>query len=81
MRIDLERSPHRTWTAKLMLAVMNRLIGVKPGPVLSMTYRPDLVDKRLHGYFDRGVAYSGPWTKGESELFAAFVSHLNACQF
>jgi len=81
MRIDLERSKHRPWTTKLMLAVMTRMMGVKPGPPLALTYRPDLFDSTMRGYILRGVAYSGPWTKGESELFATFVSNLNTCHY
>jgi hypothetical protein len=81
MRIDLEHSERRPRSAKLGLAVMNRIVGIKPGPVLVLTYAPELFDPSLHGYWARGVSRTGPWTKGEAELFATFVSDLNTCHF
>jgi hypothetical protein len=81
MRIDLEQSAHRPRTAKLGLAVMNRIVGIKPGPVLTFTYHPELFDPTLHGYWARGVRHQGSWSKGEAELFATFVSDLNTCRF
>lgn len=81
MRIDLARSNHRPRPVALVLAVVSRVMGLELGPPLALTYRPDLFDSTMNGYILRGVAYSGPWSKGESELFAAFVSNLNTCHF
>jgi hypothetical protein len=46
-----------------------------------MTYRPDLLNKDLAGRIQRAMHGSGGWSKGEAELFAAFVSKLNSCNF
>lgn len=81
MRIDLEHGGRRPWYLKLALAVAKRVIGVKPGPPLAISYRPDLFPAPMRSYILRGVSHSGPWAKGEAELFAAFVSNLNACHF
>ncbi len=81
MRIDLEHGGRRPWIAKIGLAVANRVLGFKPPPVLAVTYRPDLLHPALRRYITRGVSAHSSWTKGQSELFAAFVSDLNRCHF
>lgn len=45
-------------------------------------YRPDLFGKGFLAVCD-AVLHEQPsfWTQGERELFAAFVSSLNQCQF
>ena len=51
-------------------------------PVQAMTFRPDLLNKDLRDYVLRGAnPGKSAWGKGESELFAAFVSDLNTCHF
>lgn len=81
MRIDLEHGGRRPWYLELVLAIAGRFIGIKPGPPLLMTYRPEFMGAELRGYILRGISRSGPWSKGEAELFAAFVSDLNTCHF
>jgi hypothetical protein len=81
MRIDLEQGGRRPWFMKLGLAVAERVIGVKPPPMLTVSYRPDLFVAPLRRYVLRGVSRASAWSKGESELFAAFVSNLNTCHF
>lgn len=82
MRIDLEHGGRRPWYLDLALHLARLVIGVKPPPTLVMTYRPDFFPRELRGYILRGVSHSrGAWTKGEAELFAAFVSDLNTCHF
>lgn len=81
MRIDLEHGGRRPWYLNLGLGVMKLVIGIKPGPVLALSYRGDLLDARLRSYILRGVSSAGPWSKGEAELFAAFISNLNTCHF
>lgn len=81
MRIDLEHGGRRPWFIKLALALAARVIGTTPPPPLAMTYRPDLLRPGLRRYILRGVSAHGSWTKGEAELFAAFVSDLNTCHF
>jgi hypothetical protein len=82
MRIDLEHGGRRPWYLKLGLIVAKLVIGAKPPPMMTMTYRPDLFPRALRGYILRGVSHDlGAWTKGEAELMAAFVSDLNTCHF
>ncbi|MCA9708625.1 MAG: hypothetical protein KDK70_22445, partial [Myxococcales bacterium] len=78
MRIDLEHSPTRPLPMRVGMRVAGAIVGLVPGPLLVMSYRPALFDERLRRYVLRAAGYEGPWSKGESELFAAFVSNLNA---
>ncbi|HSO00406.1 MAG TPA: hypothetical protein VLS89_19070 [Candidatus Nanopelagicales bacterium] len=81
MRIDLMSGGRRPWPLLIALRLLTRYIGIAPGPMVTISYRPDLVDTSLASYLLRGVSDAGPWTKGETELFAAFVSDLNQCHF
>ena len=81
MRIDLMSGGRRPWPLRLMLKLMERYVGVAPGPLVSMSYRPDLLEPSQLSYILRGVGASSAWTRGESELFASFVSDLNQCHF
>jgi len=81
MRLDFESGGRRPWPMKLMLGVIRRYIGTLPGPQLVLSWRPDLLHSRMPRYIMRGVHDSGPWSKGEAEMFAAFISDLNSCHF
>lgn len=71
----------RPWYLRFFLWTMEKRIGMAPGPMVTMTFRPDLLIAPLRRYLARGASGKGAWTKGESELFAAFVSDLNTCHF
>ncbi|MFT7668192.1 MAG: hypothetical protein ACI8X5_000881 [Planctomycetota bacterium] len=81
MRIDLIHGGRRPWFMKLGLKIAKLAIGCYPGPPLAISYRPDLYHADFIGYMLRGMRGSGGWKKGDSELFAAFVSNLNSCKF
>ncbi|MCB9748661.1 MAG: hypothetical protein H6713_01510 [Myxococcales bacterium] len=82
MRIDLEGGGRRPWYLKLVMFVAKRALGFLPPPILAVTYRPALMRPELRRYVLRGVSSRGAsWSKGEAELFAAFVSNLNTCHF
>ena len=81
MRVDLFQGGKRPLPMRLGLALFKLRAGVYPGPPVAITYRPDLLTKDLARYIQRGMHGSGGWSKGEAELFAAFVSKLNSCQF
>jgi hypothetical protein len=76
---DLER-PH-SLAQKLRFGLMRRFLGRVPGPVLAMSYRRDLCGKHLGRCYQEGLRQMKEWPVGEIELFAAFVSSLNRCQF
>lgn len=81
MRIDLLRGGKRPFPIRVGLLLFKLRAGVIPGPPLAITYRPDLLTTDLRDYTLRGMHGSGGWSKGDAELFAAFVSKLNTCHF
>jgi hypothetical protein len=67
---------------KARYLVVRALSGFRaPDVVRTLQYRPGLFG-RPHSVHTHAVM-RGPseWSVGERELFAAFVSHLNRCQF
>jgi hypothetical protein len=67
---------------KALYLVVRALSGFRaPDVVRTLQYRPQLFG-RPHSVHTHAVM-RGPseWSVGERELFAAFVSHLNRCQF
>jgi hypothetical protein len=81
MRIDMYAASHRPWYMDLGLRLARWRVGAVPGPPLTISYRPQLFHKDFVGYIVRAMAGSGGWDKGHAEMFAAFVSKLNACHF
>ena len=81
MGMDLMKKKSRPWYRSLGLGFEKGRVGGLPGPPLTISYKPEFFQRDFIGYIVRGMAGSGGWTKGEAELFASFVSKLNACQF
>lgn len=81
MRIDLLQSRHRPWYMSLGLSFARWRVGAFPGPPLTISYRPDFFKKEFVGYIVRAMHGSGGWDKGHAEMFASYVSKLNACRF
>ena len=81
MRIDMFKGGKRPWYMNLGLKLMRLRTGVFPGPPLTISYRPDLFKREFVGYIVRAMHGSGGWNKGHAEMFASFVSKLNACAF
>lgn len=81
MRIDLEHGTRRPLPLRLGLWLIRRIVGLVPGPVLALTYQPQLMHPSLRRYIVRGVGAGSTWSRGEAELFSAFISDLNRCHF
>lgn len=81
MRINMESGGRRRKVAHLTQAAARFYIGMVPGPQLTLEWRPDLFHSSMYAYVNRGMSARGNWDKGESELFASFVSNLNTCNF
>ena len=81
MRVNLFNSGRRPLSMRLGLRLIKWRTGVYPGPILTISYRPDLFHKDFIGYIMRGMSGSGEWDKGHAEMFASFVSKLNSCRF
>jgi hypothetical protein len=80
MRLKLLHSGHR-WTQKPFLALIRALAGQVPGPIATMSYRPAFFGKAFSQCLQEAMREPSPWSVGERELFAAFVSHRNQCPY
>jgi hypothetical protein len=57
------------------------LRGEVPGPVSVLSYRRNLFGKHIAPCYQQGLREATQWSVGEMELFAAFVSQLNQCNY
>jgi hypothetical protein len=80
MRLKILRQGHRP-LQKLQLGIMRAFAGQIPGPVAVLSYRRELFGKYFADCLHAAMRQSTTWTKGEVELFAAFVSQQNQCLF
>lgn len=80
MRLKCVDSGHRA-PQRMILNIIGRATGSTPDVARTLGYRPELFGRQ----FGRAVhdALTGPseWSRGERELFAAFVSRQNQCPF
>lgn len=82
MRIKILENGHRPLQKVFLNIIRIRSANKQvPGPVAVMSYHRDLFGKYLAGCFQEAMRGATEWTAGETELFAAFVSQLNKCQF
>lgn len=66
---------------KAMLEEMGRLRGSVPDVVLTTHYRPELFGGPFCDLLQAVARGPSDWSVGQRELFAAFVSRMNACRF
>jgi hypothetical protein len=66
---------------KLMLGMMRVFAGHAPGVVRTLRYRKAYFGTPWSALTQQVMRGPSPWTVGERETFAAFVSHLNKCVF
>ncbi|HJU76017.1 MAG TPA: peroxidase [Gemmatimonadaceae bacterium] len=66
---------------RLMLGVMRIMAGHAPGVVRTLKYRKDFFGRPFSELTQQVMRGPSPWSVGERELFAAFVSRLNQCVF
>ena len=80
MRLTILRHGHRP-LQKLQLGIMKAVAGLVPGPVAVLSYRRELFGKYFADCLHETMRQCTAWSKGEVELFAAFVSKQNQCRF
>lgn len=68
---------------RLVLGLLRLLGGGQPAPdvVRTLLYRRDFWGDRYNALLQPVMRGPSPWSVGERELFAAFVSSLNRCRF
>ena len=80
MRLKKVHQGHRL-PDKLMLAMMNLIVGHAPGVVRTLRYRKEFFGHPFSELTQQVMRGPSDWTVGEREMFAAFVSRLNQCVF
>jgi hypothetical protein len=80
MRLKKVHQGHRL-PDKVMLAVMNLIVGHAPGVVRTLRYRREFFGHPISELTQQVMRGPSEWTVGERETFAAFVSRLNQCVF
>jgi hypothetical protein len=80
MRLARVHRGHRL-RDRVMLAVMRVAAGHAPGVVRTLLYRKSYFGRPFSELTQQVMRGPSPWTVGERELFAAFVSRLNQCVF
>jgi hypothetical protein len=66
---------------KLFIGVVRLTGGTVPGPIAAMSYRRALWGKQASACFQQAMRGMHEWKVAETELFAAFVSKKNACEY
>ncbi|MEM7333385.1 MAG: hypothetical protein AAF490_14940 [Chloroflexota bacterium] len=72
---------NRSWGQQLGLQTIKMSLGHIPGPVHVLTYRKRWFGDLYGACLQEGLRGATAWSKGEVELFAAFVSKLNQCVY
>ena len=80
MRLQILHHGHRP-LQKLQMRIIRALVGQLPGPIATMSYRRDLFGRWMSDCFVDAMERSTRWTRGETELFAAYVSDQNRCRY
>lgn len=79
MRLDLRSKC--SFVQRLKFRVIERLLGFVLEPMVSMSYKRDFFGKHFVECEHEALLQMSHWSKGEAELFAAFVSKQNDCAF
>jgi hypothetical protein len=60
-----------------------RVVSRKPPPdvVKTLLYRPEFFGEPMSRLFQEALRGPSPWSVGDRELMAAFVSKVNECEF
>ncbi len=80
MRLNILENGHR-WLEKLVMKAMRLQVGYVPGPIQMAMYRSAFFGRSFTACTEGALRKSKHWRKGETELFAAFVSSRNRCRF
>jgi hypothetical protein len=80
MRLRKVHAGHRL-RDKAMLGIMRVAMGHAPGVVRTLLYRKEFFGRPFSELTQQVMRGPSPWTVGERETFAAFVSRLNQCLF
>ena len=81
MRLEILNTGH-AFKTKAFFVVMRVLSRQQvPDVVKTLTYRPDFFGNPLNECFQEAMRGESPWSVGDRELMAAYVSKINECEF
>ena len=81
MRLKRLEHNHRL-PQRLLLGLIGLVSRERAPDVLRVLfYRPEFFGTPMSAAVHQALRGPSPWTVGERELFAAFVSHQNQCRF
>ena len=81
MRLEVLDRGHRLAT-KALFALIRLMTRQPVSPIVKLiAYRPDYFGGPMKKITHEAMRGSSTWSVGDRELMAAFVSHVNACQF
>ncbi len=80
MRLKVLTHGHR-WPEKLKLALIGLVGGPVPDVVRMLLYRPEYFGTPFSDLLQDVMRGPSRWSPGERELFAAYTSQLNRCEF
>ena len=81
MRLSILDRGHSRATKALFALI--RTVSRQPVPDVAKTlkYRPDFFGKSMSALFQDVMRGPSPWSVGDRELMAAYVSKMNECEF
>jgi hypothetical protein len=71
----------KSWRQRLQFALIRALVGRVPGPILTMSHRRELFGAEFAQCLHEAMRGPSEWTVAEREIFSAFVSKLNRCEY
>jgi hypothetical protein len=80
MRLQKVHTGHRL-RDKVMLGMMRLIMGHAPGVIRTLMYRKEFFGQPWTDLTQQVMRGPSPWSVGERETFAAYVSRLNQCVF
>ena len=81
MRLRCVERGHRL-PEKIKLGIVSLVMGRRASDIIrTVWYRPEMFGSVMNPWTHAAMRGPSPWTIGERELFAAFTSVRNQCQF
>lgn len=80
MRLQILKRGHRL-LQKVQIFFISKMMGYTPGPISVLSYRRNFFGKHYNPWLNHALRGAKHWSVGEIELFGAFVSQQNQCQY
>ena len=81
MRLDILDRGHSLGTKALFAVIRTVSRQAVPDVVKTMKYRPNFFGSPMSELIQDAMRGPSPWSVGDRELMAAFVSKTNECEF